>query len=931
MSIRDPVQMMSKEKHDKLRRFWPFRRKYEHKVLAKKGQGLITLPDSAVAGTTIGGHRYIAISIPVDHAHLNLLGRGASVEGDKSTGGRAGEAKDDPALGASDTRPLLGNADGEQDPAEGGGPSHINPAPASVGPLKSRTAAFPELTGTSRQASIPSDMAVTAASPGKMRPRSATTHSGSVYDRQSAGQHTSPRGRFARSDSAVTDSSEAICSDAATIDVASIDLNVVSGFDPEADADSFHTAEASHSPRTSFSQQLSVGSSENLDRDSSPTSNFSTPYHESTTQTTQTTASPEHDDGGRNQDHGESSGEPDISLLLLSLSLLTTCFERLNEGTNTLRTADFAELVEHVSRDLTGVTPAVIDEFAERRRHTVLGLSGMSGIGGGSCSHGLLFPGLAATAFGFGHGFDVREATIESLHDAIFTRSVTCRDIVSSFIARIEDINPIINAVTSLYPDALSVADALDDRIASGNVTGPLFCIPFLVKDNFDVAGMSTTGGSQALAHHVPSNQAPTIQALIDAGAVLLGKTNLHEMALEGLTVSSLGGQTLNPYDLTRTPGGSSGGSGAAVAANLAVFATGTDTMNSLRSPASANALVSFRPTRGLISRAGVMPVSFTQDAVGAMARTTQDLAVVLTVMTRGAGLDPRDNVTSACPPDVRERDYSASLHSGGLKGLRLGVLRGFFNHTASPETTPVNKVMGHIQSKLAAAGIEVVDITDPMYDALAIAKLDVQKFEFREMLDAYLATTTPATDSPHPTSFHDLYESGKFLVIPAQYEFIKRASRSSTADPAYRETLSKIQDLTRTLKSTFTQHRLDVIVYPEQKNLVVKLGAPSQAGRNGILAALTGYPVVCVPAGYSPPSTDAPMGVPIGMEILGMPWSEHRLLNIAQHIVNNIAPGRRMPPFANHTVEPREYAAVPDVKPDSGNVPAVYPLGVLG
>ncbi|KAL2121950.1 hypothetical protein VTJ04DRAFT_2405 [Mycothermus thermophilus] len=557
-----------------------------------------------------------------------------------------------------------------------------------------------------------------------------------------------------------------------------------------------------------------------------------------------------------------------------------------------------------------------------------------------TCTALLLHPHTAINALAFNHGFDVREATIQSLHHALFTGSVTCRDIVSSFLARIEAINPTINAVASLHPDALLVADALDAQLASGgNATAralPLFCVPFLVKDNFDVAGMPTTGGSRTLAGHVPSHHAPTVQALLDAGAVLLGKTNQHELALEGLTVSSLGGQTLNPYDLSRTPGGSSGGSGAAVAANLAVFATGTDTMNSLRSPASANALVSFRPTRGLISRAGVMPVSFTQDTVGAMARTVQDLAVVLTVMARGAGLDPRDNVTSACPPEVRARDYSSSLQSkrgsSSVKGLRLGVLRGFFNHTSSPETTPVNQAMAHLEAQLAAAGVELVDITDPLYDALAIAKLDVQVFEFREMLDAYLTATSNTSHPPSsPPSFHDLFASGQFLVIPAQYDFIKRAARSSTADAGYRDALAGIRQLARSLEATFTRDHLDAVIYPEQKNLVVKLGAPSQAGRNGILAALTGYPVVCVPAGYSPPSGEAPVGVPIGMEILGRPWGEDRLLEIARYIVDEVAPARRVSPVGGRVVESKCYDSVPSVRPDVGSIPGAYPLGVLG
>lgn len=533
------------------------------------------------------------------------------------------------------------------------------------------------------------------------------------------------------------------------------------------------------------------------------------------------------------------------------------------------------------------------------------------------------------------HIFDVREATITSVHDALFTHSTTCRDIVSSFIARIEEFNPSINAVISLNPSALSTADHLDQRLAAGNITGALFCIPVLLKDNFDAVGMSTTGGCQGLTYNQPSTDAPTVRALIDAGAVILGKTNLHEMAFEGLTVSSLGGQTANPYDLTRTPGGSSGGSGAAVAANFAVLATGTDTVNSLRSPASANSLFSFRPTRGLISRAGVIPVSSTQDTVGAMARNPNDLAVVLSVMASVA-FDARDSVTALAPRQVPPRDYSASLYSGSLKGLRLGLLDGFFDHTTSGETTPVNNIMASMVTKLTAAGVAIINITDPLYDTLAIATLDVQAFEFRDLLDTYLAPATANqtvrdAEGPRPANFDELYNTGStnFLVIPAQYRFIKRASHLSTRDTAYLETQNRIRDLTRALEATFTTSNLDAIIYPEQKNLVVKIGSPSQSGRNGILAALTGHPVVCVPAGFSPPSEDAPLGVPVGMEILGRPWNEGLLLNIASHI-SELVPVRKMPPFANQTVEPRAYESVPSITPNAGNIHTAYPLGVF-
>lgn len=523
--------------------------------------------------------------------------------------------------------------------------------------------------------------------------------------------------------------------------------------------------------------------------------------------------------------------------------------------------------------------------------------------------------------------FDVREATIDGIHNALFTGLTTCREVVSTYLARIEAFNAAINAITALNPEALSVADSVDVQISQGNTTGPLLCIPVLVKDNYDAVPMNTTGSCLALADNRPVEDAPTVKALKGAGAIILGKTNLHELALEGLSVSSLGGQTLNPYDQTRTPGGSSGGSGAAVAANLAVFATGTDTVNSLRSPAASNSLFSFRPTRGLISRAGVIPISYTQDAVGAMARTVRDLAVAMTVMT-GVGYDLHDNATASIPPDVVDRDYVAALRGGpGLKGLRVGLVQGFFNFTDSAETTPVNEVMDSMVTRLRAAGVDVVNITEAVYNATAISStLDVQAYEYRELLNEYLAG--PNLTGDNPATFEDLYTSGKFLVIPNQYSFVNKSLISSTSNASYFTAQRGIQNLANALQKTFSTNRLDALVYPEQKNLVVKLGSPSQSGRNGILAALTGSPVVVVPAGFSGPSADAPIGVPIGMEILGLPWSEARLLNIAQQI-SELMPVRKMPILANGTVEITEYQSVPTVTP-LANIPAAYSVGKL-
>ncbi|KAK3367014.1 amidase signature domain-containing protein [Lasiosphaeria ovina] len=544
--------------------------------------------------------------------------------------------------------------------------------------------------------------------------------------------------------------------------------------------------------------------------------------------------------------------------------------------------------------------------------------------------HGLAMASLARPSVALSDHFDVREATVDGVHGALLARLTTCREVVSAFIARIEHFNPILNAVISLNPDALLDADQMDGQIASGNMTGALFCIPVLLKDNYNAVGMNTTGGCLDLANNRPLVDAPTVKALKRAGAIILGKTNLHELALEGLTVSSLGGQTVNPYDLTRTPGGSSGGAGAAIAASFAVVGTGTDTVNSLRSPASAGSLFSFRPTRGLISRVGVIPVSYTQDVVGAFARNLQDLAVAMTVMV-SVGFDPRDNATALMATEIMHTDHSRCLLGGSLKGLRLGLVDGFFDHTSSPETPPVDDIMAGMVSQLTAAGAEVVNITETIYNSVAIsAALDVQVYEYRELLDTYLAGED-LSGEPRPKSFKELYRngSGEFLVIPSQHAFIEAAFRSSTSNTSYFTAQRGIQNLTQALKATFARDKLDALIYPEQKNLVVTVSSQSQAGRNGILASLTGSPVVTVPAGFSSPTEDALLGVPVGMEILGQPWTECLLLNIARH-VSDLVPVRRIPAFANMTVETKVFDSVPVITPNSANIAPAYPVGVF-
>lgn len=528
--------------------------------------------------------------------------------------------------------------------------------------------------------------------------------------------------------------------------------------------------------------------------------------------------------------------------------------------------------------------------------------------------------------------FDAREATIDSVHHALYSGLSTCRDVVSSFVARIEAHNNRTNAIITLNPNALRIADSMDEQLSAGNAAGPLFCIPILLKDNYETADMPTTGGNLALAKSQPTQDAPSVAAFKQAGAIILGKANLHELALEGISVSSLGGQTVNPYDLTRTPGGSSGGTGAAVASSFCVFGTGTDTVNSLRSPASANSLCSIRPTKGLITRTGIIPISTTHDVIGPIARSIKDVAMALTVMAT-TGYDAADNETALVPSANRNVDYAASLPAASLKGLRLGVLDGFFNRTNSSEVTPVNNAMDSLMVRLSAEGVELVPINETIYNATAIqAAYDVQRYEYRQLMDEYLQR--PSLGGEHPETLNELYShkavngsGGEFIVIPSQYEYVNTALVSSTSNATYAGRQVGIRNLTLALLNTFASNDLDAIIYPEQKNLVVKLGSPSQSGRNGILAALTGTPVVTVPAGFSAATQDAPIGVPIGMEILGRPFDEAKLLGIGYQI-EQLTKIRKSPLFAKEVVEVPEYDSVPVITPNRANIPSAYPLG---
>ncbi|KAI5202748.1 hypothetical protein AUEXF2481DRAFT_4505 [Aureobasidium subglaciale EXF-2481] len=525
--------------------------------------------------------------------------------------------------------------------------------------------------------------------------------------------------------------------------------------------------------------------------------------------------------------------------------------------------------------------------------------------------------------------FDPREATIASVHNALHSGE-SCRNIVSAFLSRIEALDGNINSIISLDPESLAIASQQDALFASQNATvGPLFCVPVLLKDNLDTASLPTTSGSLALADSRPSIDAAVVKALKDAGAIILGKTNLQELALEGISVSSLGGQTINPYDTDRTPGGSSGGSGASVAASLAVLALGTDTINSVRSPASANSLFGLRPTRGLVSRAGVIPNSHTQDAVGPIARCVEDLAIALSAIA-SKQLDSEDNSTALVPEGVHGTDYYMDLASGSLEGKTIGVLETFFDRTSSNETDPVNEAMDAMVVSLQEAGAIVVPIDDARYNVNSIlSSCETQKFELRQEVDKYLSRES--LRGQHPATLQNLYSEGNsFLVLPPQYDFVKAVLKGSTRDLEYETVLKNIQDLTTHLHATFATDRLDAIIYPQQRNLPVRIGAASQHGRNGILAGVTGFPSLALPAGFSPTTDTAPIGIPVGLELMGLPWTEAKLLQMA-HGVQALTQIRKPPVWARRHVPVRNYVAVPSVMPKGSNsIPSAYPLGVL-
>lgn len=483
--------------------------------------------------------------------------------------------------------------------------------------------------------------------------------------------------------------------------------------------------------------------------------------------------------------------------------------------------------------------------------------------------------------------FQPLEKSIMELQQAMENNEITSLELTKFYLDRIEEYDkkgPKLNSIVTINSHAIDDAIRLDaDRKTKGKYSN-LHGIPIVVKDNLNTFDMPTTASSVLLAENRPSEDAFIVNKLRAAGAVILAKTNLSEFACHGFTDGTLIGQTLNPYDLTRTPGGSSGGTGTAVAANFAAAGIGTDTVNSVRSPASATNLVGFRPSTGLLSRGGIIPVTETQDTAGILTRSVSDAAILLDICV---GFDPEDKVSAEqikhVPPS-----YTDFLKADGLRNKRLGLLLNTMGNDAE-----VNQIMEESIKLMRENGAEIITIDVPEFEMSRLNKeCDVQYYEFKEQFDKFFAKSP---NCPVP-NFQYLADSGK--LHPAIEDFIKKCAEVVNPKEleGYKNKLLNIIRNRNIAYYVMAKYELDALVYPHQNILVQHVGLQSQQGRNGLLASTIGFPAVTVPAGFSRETDEAPIGVPVGIEFMARRWDEPTLFEIAYGF-EQLLGSRRLPP----------------------------------
>lgn len=465
--------------------------------------------------------------------------------------------------------------------------------------------------------------------------------------------------------------------------------------------------------------------------------------------------------------------------------------------------------------------------------------------------------------------FELLEASIPELQSALASGAVTSRDLVAMYLARIEAYDqqgPALNAISAINRTALAEAEALDRERRERGPRGPLHGIPIIVKDNYETRDMQTAAGSRALAGWIPPDDATLVRKLKEAGAVIIAKANMHEFAYGITTLGSLFGQTRNPYALDRNPGGSSGGTGAAIAANFAAVGMGSDTCGSIRIPASHNSLAGIRGTQGLSSRTGIIPLSSTQDIGGPIGRGVTDLAIVLDAI---AGYDPADPQTAASVGNIPTR-YTSFLQADGLRGARVGLLTNLLG--TDPVDAEVAAVVRRATVEMRGQGAEVVEVTIPGLDELLMDRIAgflvlVQDFKFD--LNDYLASRPTAP----VRTLEQVLEMGAFH--PAVEMSLRGSQAVESRDTKeYLEHIVKRTTLRDAVLTAMADQRLDVLVYPTIKRTAAPIGE-TQPGTNCHLSANSGLPAITVPAGFTA------AGLPVGVEMLGRAWSEGLLLKL--------------------------------------------------
>ncbi|HYP00790.1 MAG TPA: amidase, partial [Pyrinomonadaceae bacterium] len=492
--------------------------------------------------------------------------------------------------------------------------------------------------------------------------------------------------------------------------------------------------------------------------------------------------------------------------------------------------------------------------------------------------------------------FQIEEATIAGLQEAMRGGKMSARDIAEKYIERIERFDrkgAALNSVIELNPDALSIASELDRERKTRGARSPLHGIPILLKDNIDTGDrMQTTAGSLALVGQPAPRDAFVAERLRAAGAVILGKTNLSEWANFRSTHSTSGwsgrgGQTRNPYAIDRNPCGSSSGSGVAVAANFAAAAIGTETDGSIVCPSSASGIVGIKPTLGLVSRSGIIPIAHSQDTAGPMTRTVADAALVLSALT---GIDPRDRATQASR-GKSHADYTRFLDPVGLRGARIGVARKFFGFSDK-----VDKLMTGAIDALKGAGAIVVDPADlPSHGKYDDSEFEVLLYEFKADLNKYLAERGGGV----PRSLKELIEFNernreREMPYFGQEIFIKAQAKGALTSKPYLAALAKNHRLSRAegIDAAMTKHRLDAIIAPTGGPpwTTDHVNGDHFSGGSSTPAAVAGYPNINVPAGFV-------YGLPVGISFFGRAYSEPVLIRLA-YAYEQATKHRRPPQF---------------------------------